>query len=497
VHVIGDSLKVGSARGGAGRAMVELRNPLYRTSYALVINTVGTTVVGLGFWAVAAHFYDQQTLGRSSALISTLLLVANIAQLNMINNLPRFLPRTSGSAGRFIGYSYGATASVALIGGLVCVTVLPRVNSQWGFMAQSLPLRVGFVAACVIWIIFALEDSALTGLRRSTVIPVENVTYGILKLILLPIMAWSLPSTGILAAWTVPLLAVVPVINWLIFRRFVKNREPVPPGQGFEVRDIVRFASVDHVGFMIGQAYSTFLPLLVLSTLGPGATGTFYIPWTIASGLVLVGTNFGTALLVEGSSAPHRLVELTRGVLARSVLVTGLGAVVIAAGAHEFLRIYGSQYAAEGSVVLAVLAISAVFRAVIQIAFTLDRIAVRVWRIGLTHLTLAALVLGGSWQALSLHMGIDGVAFAWGASNLLIALVRLPTVVAAAWPRRPGRHRVGHPAEAQIASPSAAASRSRVRGGTRTPPMPDHPGLVALMQLAQLQADRAHGGGLG
>lgn len=453
------ALRARTARTRGGRALNALRNPLYRSGYALVANTVGTTAIGVAFWAVAAHLYDRQTLGRSSALISMLVLVASLSQLNLVITLPRFLPRMNRSAGRFIAYGYAASSGVALLVGLGFVLVLPRLSSKWHFMGRSVPLSVGFVAAAVVWVVFGLEDAALTGLRRATVVPVENIVYGLFKLLVLVGVAWALPTKGIFVAWVVPLVFIVPVINGLIFRRYLKHRDPPPPSaHRLRVRDIVRFASVDYIGSLIGQSYGSLLPLLMLSVLGAAATGNFYVAWSISAGLTMMAANFGTGLLVEGSAAPHRIAELTRGVLLRNTLVTICGGAVLALGSHLILSIYGQEYVAHSSSLLALLAVATIPRSILQITFALDRIAGRVGRAALTHLAVAVLVLGGSW-ILARRLGIDGVGLAWGGGNLLVAIVRLPTVASAARRKGPALHR------------AKADSTPGPRGsGIRTPP---------------------------
>ena len=291
-------------RSRSDRAFAALRDPLYRSSYSLLANTASTTVVGVAYWAVAAHFYDQKDLGRSAALVSALLLVSSFAQLNLANALPRFIPRAGRLAGKFIAYSYGATSCAALIGGLAFVVILPRLSSQWKFLGDSLPLALAFVAAAVVWEVFTLQDIALLSLRRSVMVPMENSVYGVSKLLMLIGVVSLLPSTGIFLSWVIPLAITVPAVNWLIFRRYLKGHASVAAPSELRVREVVRFASVDYVGSVLSQSYGSLLPLLVLSTLGAAANGGFYIAWTIAAGLGLVAANFGTSLLVEGQPLP-------------------------------------------------------------------------------------------------------------------------------------------------------------------------------------------------
>ncbi len=448
----------------AGRLAGALRNPLYRSGYSLVINTAASTAVGVAYWAIAAHMYDKQDLGRSSALISALIFLSSLAQLNLSNALARFLPQSGRRAGRLIGYSYGASAAAAVVAACGFVLVLPRLSSQWQFLASSPALAGLFVGSAVIWGIFALEDAALTGLHQAVVVPLENTFYGFLKLGMLVTVAAALPVTGIFVSWVLPLLLVVPAINWLIFRRYTQAVRFVGKASTVTPKQVVRFASIDYVGMLLGQAYGNLLPLLVLSAIGAAANGSFYIAWTITSGLSLVAANFGTSLMVESAAAPERLPELTRGVLARSLIVTFVGALGLVTLSKPVLSIYGSGYA-HGTTLLMLLAVATLPRSLVQLTWSLDRVAGRPGRAAVTQLALALMVLGGSWVLLG-RMGVNGVGIAWTGGNLIIALVRLPTVLGAARRFSPARTHRGAPARLQPRV-SASGARHIAQGGLR------------------------------
>jgi O-antigen/teichoic acid export membrane protein len=445
-----------------GRALGALRSPLYGSGYALLTNVAGTTAIGLVYWAVAAHLYSAQSLGRNSALISALLLVSNFAQLNLHSTLPRFLPRAGRSAYRLVTYSYGVSALAALAVGVAFVTILPQVNSNWRFVGESVLLAVLFAAGTVLWGVFNLEDAALVGLHRSVVVPVENTLYGVAKLVTLLAVAVALPATGIFVSWVVPLVVIIPAINWLIFRRYLTG-ERYAAAAGLRAREVLRFASIDYVGAAIGQGAWNLLPLLVLSALGAAANGNFYIAFTLASGLTLVTANFSYSMLAEGAKAPHRLPELTRGVLLRCAVVTLPAVAVMVVAAGPILSIYGPGYAAHGSVLLGLLALTAIPTGLITIAFSLDRLAGRVGRASLTQGIRAALILGGSWLLMG-HLGINGVGLACVAGSLVVALVRLPTVIDAAR-RRTAPARTPEPPspatapEPPVAGPAQAGPR--------------------------------------
>ena len=128
--------------------------------------------------------------------------------------------------------------------------------------------------------------------------------------------------------------------------RALLSRLPPAPSRGRTLR-LYRL-----IGVLISQAYWNLLPLLVLSVLGAATNGSFYIAWTIAAGLMIVTGNFAMSLLVEGATSPHRLAELTRGVLVRCAIFTIPGAALLAVAARPILYIYGSAYAAHASLLL-------------------------------------------------------------------------------------------------------------------------------------------------
>ena len=110
------------------RLINHLQAPLFRNGYALVFNSAVTAVLGLLYWMVAANYYDAETVGINSALISTMMFLANVTQLNLTNGLNRFLP-TAGQA----------TAHFILIVYVLCWVVTPLAC-----LVYFLVLRISF-----------------------------------------------------------------------------------------------------------------------------------------------------------------------------------------------------------------------------------------------------------------------------------------------------------------------------------------------------------------
>ncbi len=446
------------------RVLSELRNPLYRGGYLLVANTAGTSIIGAAYWAVAARLYGPEALGRATALVSALMLVATLSQLNLSSTLTRFLPQLGArSAGRLIKHSYLGSMVTALAGGLIFVVVAPRLSSQWDYLGNSYFLSGLFILAVIVWELFTLQDAALVGLQRAGPIPIENAIYGVLKLALLVAGVVVLHSTDVLASWTAPLILLIPIINWLMFRRYLPERDLHDRAGGLKFRRVARFASVDYAGLLFSQITGNFIPLLVMSTLGATANGTFYIAGIITSGAVTVGLNFSTGLVVEGSASPERLAQLVRGVLRRCLLTMVPATIVLVLAARPIASIYGAADAANTAALLRVLAISLVPCSLYAIAFSVDRIHARPVRATLGQLALCVMSLAGSWLLLGRY-GVLGVAVACVGADVVVALVRIPTIVSAIRPRA-----------AKAAADWAMPPESALRPGPARPAQPATP----------------------
>ena len=183
-----------------------LRTPLYRNGYALMLNSVTTSLLGVGYWIFATRNYSTATVGLNSAAISAMMFLAGISQFNLGNLLLRFIPASGRSTGRFIRTTY----LISAIAGAVLEPCVPKWLGALGTGTQSFgsdpALKGWFVAATVAWCIFALQDGALIGMRQATWVPVKNTVFCVAKIVLLIAFARFVPRYGLFASWTIGML---------------------------------------------------------------------------------------------------------------------------------------------------------------------------------------------------------------------------------------------------------------------------------------------------
>jgi len=86
-----------------------------RNAVALMFSTVASAALGMMFWIIGARLYSVGDLGRAAAAVSTITLLAGLAQLSLHSVFIRFLPTAGEATGRFVGLSYLASGSVAVL----------------------------------------------------------------------------------------------------------------------------------------------------------------------------------------------------------------------------------------------------------------------------------------------------------------------------------------------------------------------------------------------
>ncbi len=448
------------------RVVEHLRSPLYRNGYALVVATGATSLLGFLYWLLAARRYTPADVGRNSALLASMTFLANLAHLNLTNGLNRFVPTSGRRTPRLVGWSYAVAGGLAVVAALIYVGGIETWSPELTNLVSDNPLAVlTFVAATALWVVFQLEDSVLTGLGRADWVLIENVIFGVVKIVLLVALATALPKTGIFASWTLPLVLIVVPINVLVFRRLfprhVADREAVV--EPIHPRDLGRYLSADYFASLLWTGTTSLLPLVVLAIAGPKQSAYFYLSWTIAYAIYLLSRNLGMSLVTEGARAPQRLYEFALRTLAQSGKIVVPLAIAVAALSPLILRLLGPDYARGASIVLPLLVLSAIPNVVITTFLSAARVQRRMRAVVVVTATMALSVMGLSVVLLDRY-GLTGVGVAWLVAQSFIAIVLLLTELRTTWIPRVPLHRIPHPTLAR--NHAAGAAQAALQAAT-------------------------------
>jgi O-antigen/teichoic acid export membrane protein len=286
--------------------------------------------------------------------------LSSASQLGFGNVLNRFLPSAGRRTGRLVqsAYCIGAVASILL--SFAFIAVAPLIANDLKAVLSNWTLIAWFSLGTAAWTIFALQDSALAGMRRAAWVPLENSIYALLKLMLLVVFAGIAASgIAIFAAWTAPLIFMIVGVNFLIAQRVLPAITTAPSAE-LTFGRIINFFGWDYAGGLTLTLAFAVAPLLVLNHSGPAASAIYHLSWTITYSLYLIGRSMGISLLTEGVSDKSRLKSLVFDSFVYTMVPLTAAALMIAAAAPLVMRMFGESYAVDGSNVLSVLALSSI-----------------------------------------------------------------------------------------------------------------------------------------
>ncbi len=409
--------------------LAHTRVPLYRSSYALIITTIATSLCGAGYWAIATRIYPAAEVGRVSAAVSMMILLSGVAQFNLIATLPRLLPHAGAGTKRLVVMSYLASAAMAIV--ISGTFSAAAVHWHWmgGFLNGSWYLAPWFVMAVTAWCVFTLQDSVLTGLREAVWVPIENAGFSIAKIALLVAFSGMAAHVGLFASWTIPMLVTLVPVNALIMRKLIPRhvRRTSTTATGLSKLPLRKMIAADYFGGLCQLASTSLLPVIVAAHLGLAISGRFYAIWAVTIALDLLMSSLATSLTVEGS---HDELELHTH-LARTLKLGGavLIPTAIAAGALAPLAVSVLAHSSDPSLtmLLRLVAAATVFRFVNIVALAVARVRKRTRLVIAVQVASCALILGGTLGLIT-SRGLVAVGWAYFGAQLLVAARTIPLV---------------------------------------------------------------------
>jgi O-antigen/teichoic acid export membrane protein len=385
-------------------------------------STVLTGALGVIFWVVAARSFPAAAVGQASAALSAMTFLAGLAELNIVRIFIRFIPEAGPATARFIRRGYGLTVAT----GLVLAAAFLALGFGHGFLGTSWVVLGGFLLATVLYSIFFVQDGVLTALGAAVWVPLENLLFGVLRVILLLALATISQQWGILLALPVPIVIAVVVVNWYIFMRLVPRHVAGSHRSAhIDWAQIKGFVAADYAASALASCVALLPPVLVAAVLGADVTAYFYVPW-------FIGVSFSTLLwsvvmpfVVESARAPHAVALLIRRTARLVAVVSGAACVITTLAGPVILATLGSAYAAEGVTTLKVIAASFPFTALITFYAALCLLRQTLKALVVIQAIKAALFLASSVLTLRWY-GIEGLAVTYLVLEGTAAMLLVP-----------------------------------------------------------------------
>ncbi len=399
---------------------------LIQNAIALMVSSGGSAVLGVVFWALAAHLAPAATVGETTAAIAAMVLLATLGQLSFGPIFERFLPVAGELTHSFVRRSYVLCVATSV----VLVTGYLALGFGRNFLGSS-PGGMGFFAvAVVLWAIFALQDSVLIGLRSSKWVAVENVGYGLVKLVLLPVFVGLSKTTGILTAWVIPVTLAILGVNWYLFRvripaHMATNRRSAELPT---TRELFSLSTAQYASLLSTVFLPAIVTLVVIERLGAVANAYYYLPSLITTSLGMVAWSIVRSFIVEASAEPASLRrhadQALRGLAVVLIPSIVLGVIL----APYYLRVFGTRYAEHGTTLIRMLLVAMLGSAVMVYYSAFAWIDKRVWWLTLRNVVFSAIYLVVVFTLIK-RLGIDAIGVASLVYAALSVAVFLPITV--------------------------------------------------------------------
>ncbi len=467
---------------------------LIHSAAALIISNGTGAILGVGFWAAAARLYSAKDVGSGVAEVAAMLLLASLSQLNLGIVFPRFLFAAGAKAGVFVRIGYGASMAAAFV-----VTGFFLLFWQHRFIAAGTFPTLFFLAAVVLWVVFSIQDAALIGLRATFWVPVENTSFSIAKIALLPAFVAVAPHDGVFLSWVLPVLICIGGITTYLFSRVLPDHIRWSAGRSSlpSRRSVGNVLAGEWVAGLAYIALATMPALIVTSQLGLTSAAYFQTPWLAGTSVDFMLYYIATSVISESSARPSDAPTIVR----RATRFTGWlllpAAACLVVSAPWLLELPGGSYAKHGTHLLQLLALALPFLGVNVLFITFARLSRRVRRIVALPTAVTAIVLTVSSLLMS-RFGITAVGIGFLTGQACAAVIVLPSVVRQY--RRPSMSPGFAPDRPLVAKGTSTldAAESELNGSIAPEPSPPNGGArpMRAAHAAHAVRDRAAGNGV-
>jgi O-antigen/teichoic acid export membrane protein len=324
----------------------------------------------------------------------------------------------------------GVCSLAGLLAAIAFALVVPSLTDSLDSAGDEPALFILFVAGVVLMTLMAIQDAALAGVRRAGWLPVEQLIYNGLRVAALALAAIVGLDHGIMVAWVVPLVLVLPLTARILFRgalpaHATREREGETATPQFTRAVLARFLAADSVAFVMRQATSAVMPILVLAYVGPVEAAAFTVPFALVIAFDLLFFGAATSLTIEGAQHGARLGTLVRELIRRFLIPTLAISALLALAAPIALLPFGSDYASDGATALRYLALGSAVRALLVFIEVLQRLR-GFLRPVLAFSAIALIGVAVIGPPLIDEHGIAGGGAAWFLAHALALVVVAP-----------------------------------------------------------------------
>lgn len=375
-----------------------------------------TSILGLIFWTLAAREFARSDVGFAGAALSLMLFLGSLGSLGFGTALIARLPITASNERRVLIRTCVATAATAgaLLGLIVpilavhvfrVVALSPIAGSIWTVLGFA--LGTGLTAAVMV-----LDQAVLT-VGIGALQFQRNVTASGVKIVMLLALGVAGVHGGmvIYLAWAVGNLASLPLVSW----RSRGGRATSRAGRLIEpvlLRGIGRLALSHNALNVSLQAALLLLPVLVTVVVSASANASFNAAIMVSGFVFALPYAVSIGLFAAARGDESEVLSRMRLTIPFGLAVSAAADLALFPLAGPILHIFGSAYAADGTVLLRLIVLAGLPFVIKDHFIALRRVQGRTTQalaviVGFLLLELAGAALGAESH------GVVGLCIGW------------------------------------------------------------------------------------
>lgn len=414
-----DDIKSLTLKEGLGQLY---RVSLYRNAVYLILSSGATGIFAFVFWILVARFSPADEVGLASAAIAVAAFLVTLSNLGLDYGLVRYIP----DSGKRYNTLVNSCLTISLVATIIVSAVFLLGAGVWSpdlvFLRES-PLNiVAFSLLNIALALYVIINSIIVSHKRTGFTLSQTIIQGVVKLALVVSLPGFLYSFGIFASWGIGFAVAVLAGLLFLLPRLKKDYRFTPAINKAAIGELAHFSFTNYIAGLITKVPTFVLPLMVISALSAEQNAYFYMAYAVISNvLLLIPAGISLSLFAEGSHNEATLGTYVRKSLKFSLLILVPLIVIVFLVGGKILLLFGSDYSAEATRLLWVLAISSLPLSVNTIYFHKKRVEKKMNSVIILSALTVAITLGVSYYLLPI-MGIMGAGIAWLAGNGVVTI---------------------------------------------------------------------------
>lgn len=402
------------------RLRQHFRIPLYTGAYYLMARSAVNATLGFVFWIVVAKFYTPADVGLAAALIAAMGLSVSLSNLGLGFGLIRFLSSAAEKAKAVINSTLTIGGLASIVAALIFLAGIGLWSPALLFVQQNPIFLTSFVLFTLVLSLASLLDSVFIAKRSAKFVFVKHAITSSLKIPIVIVLATMFGAFGIFASLGLAtFVALVMAVLWFL-PKVQPGYIPLPVIRKEVVNETIHYSLGNYIADLLWTAPAMLLPLMVVNILGAEMNAYFYMAWMTANLLFSVPLAISFSLFAEGAHDEKLFrSNITRAVKLALLLLIPLILVIFGIGG-KVLLLFGRAYSQSGTMLLWVLAVSAIPVSINYIYMAINRVRFKIRSVVVMSAAIACLALGLSYFLMT-GMGLLGIGIGWLIAQTLVA----------------------------------------------------------------------------